>query len=128
MRTPLAAVVLAFAGHAALADASTKVSVLFQDFPAGTTCGVAGGQGRVASTLKQGRHPKVDQTGFGETGTYACNLPDGGQVVTEVNKRLPEGSRVVGVTVYPDGATYVTASTRGGLVTLEFANTLIRTR
>ena len=122
-----ASLCLMLIGSAAAADQNTKVSVLFQDFPAGTSCGVAGGSGRIEGSVKGG-HPKIDQVGYGETGTFACNLPDGGQVVTDVNKRIPADSRVVGVTVYPDGRTYVTASTRSGLINLEFANTLTRTR
>ncbi len=125
--TIIAGACLALICSTAHADQNTKVSVLFQDFPAGTSCGVAGGSGKIAVSTKQG-HPKVAQNGYGETGTFACNLPDGGQVVTDVNKRIPVDSRVVGVTVYPNGQTYITASTRSGLVNLEFANTLTRTR
>ena len=122
------AVAIGLLAGPALAGPNTKVSVLFQDFPVGTTCGVAGGQGRIEGSLKQGRHPNVDQIGWGETGTFACNLPDGGQIVTDVNKRIPADSRTVGITVYPDGMAYVTASTPRGLLSMQFPGTITRTR
>ncbi|MYM54519.1 hypothetical protein [Thalassovita mangrovi] len=106
------------------AGPKTKVSILFQNFPQGTVCGVSGAAGNVKLGKKKG-HPKVDVKGYGEVGTYYCNLPDGRQIVTDVNARIPQNTRSAGVTVYPDGQAYVTVSTSDGqLLQLQFSNTV----
>ncbi|WP_177174574.1 hypothetical protein [Loktanella fryxellensis] len=48
--------------------------------------------------------------------------------MTDGNTRLQAGSRVVGITMYPSGKTYLTASTSSGLVSTSFPNTLTRMR
>lgn len=108
---------------AAFAGSKTKVSVLWQDFPSGTKCSASDVQGKLKTKKKRG-HPVVEVRGFGEIGTYFCVLPDGRYVITDVNTRLPQGTRYAGITVYPDGRTFVTASTTAGLVSQQFANTL----
>ncbi|MFT6606777.1 MAG: hypothetical protein ACJA2X_001980 [Halocynthiibacter sp.] len=109
--------------NAANAGPKTKVSVLWQDFPKGTNCAAEGIQGALKVGKKRG-HPKVDVVGYGEIGTFFCILPDGRKIVTDINTRLPIGTKVAGITVYPDGRTFLTASSSAGLVSQQFANTL----
>jgi len=114
---------LSLTAQTAIAGPNTKVSILWQDFPKGTKCSAQNIKGELKHKKKRG-HPKVDVTGFGEVGTFFCVLPDGRTVTTDVNKRLPNGTRVAGITIYPDGRTYLTASTSGDLVNQEFKNTI----
>ncbi|MEP3786612.1 hypothetical protein [Ascidiaceihabitans sp.] len=121
--TSVTVLALTLCAAPAFAGPKTKVSVLFQDFPKGTVCGAEGT--RVAPKLSKKRgHPKVDVKKYGDIGTFFCVLPDGRRVVTDVNKRLPEGSKSAGVTVYPNGQTYLTVNAAAGLVQLQFENTL----
>jgi hypothetical protein len=106
---------------AAIAGPKTKISVLFQDFPNGTQCNASGAQGKVKLGKKRG-HPKVDIKGYAEIGTIFCNLPDGRQIITDINKHIRVDARVVGVTLYPNGQAYLTSSTASGLVSEQMAN------
>lgn len=106
-----------------MAGPKTNVSVLFQDFPMGTACSTQNAYGSVIRGMTRGQ-PKVDINGYGEIGTIFCRLPDGWAFTTDINKRLPNGTRIAGATVYPDGQTVLTASTPAGLVKRRFMNTL----
>jgi len=114
---------LLFSAGIAMAGPKTDISVMFQNFPMGTACSAQNVQGKVIRTMTRGQ-PKVDIYGYGEIGTIFCRLPDGWAFITDINKRLPNGTRVAGVTVYPDGQTLLTASTTVGLVKQRFMNTL----
>lgn len=103
------------------AGPKTKISVLFQDFPKGTKCSASGAQGKVKLGKQRG-HPTVDIKGYGEIGTIFCNLPDGRQIISDVNKHIRSDARVVGVTVYPNGMAYLTSSTSAGLISAQMPN------
>ena len=106
------------------AGPKTKVLILFKDFPMGTQCSVDGAVGKVKLGTRKGS-PTVQVKGNGEVGTYFCVLPDGRRIVTDVNMRLIETSKSVGVTVYPDGRAFATISTTDGqLLSQEFSGTV----
>ena len=107
----------------AVAGPKTKVSVLFQDFPEGTECGVTGGKGKISLQMRRGS-PKITQKGFGETGEFFCKLPDGAVVRTDVNQQTPTDAKRASVTIYPDGRAYMTTSQGGSLVQFQFTDAL----
>jgi len=111
----LCAGALFVAASVAEAGPKTKVSVLWQDFPHGTRCAAEGVKGTLKIGQKQG-HPKVDVRGFGEVSTFLCVLPDGRKIVTDITRRLPPGTKTAGITIYPYGRTFLTASAAAGLV------------
>lgn len=112
---------LLIASQPALAGPKTKLSVLFQDFPSGTKCSATGTKGKVTLNKKRG-HPRVKIKGYPEIGTIFCNLPDGRQIITDINKHLRADAKVVGVTIYPNGMAYLTTSASGGLFSEQMSN------
>ena len=118
----LSTLFVVFSTSSALSGPKTKVSVQWKDFPKGTECSAEGIHGSLKIKRKRG-HPVVEVKGYGEIGTFFCVLPDGRKIISDINKRLPEGTRVAGTTVYPNGRTFLTASTAAGLMSQEFHNT-----
>ena len=110
-----------------VAGPNTKISVLFQDFPKGTKCSATGTKGKVILKRKRG-HPKVDIKGYADIGTLFCHLPDGRQIVTDVNKRLQPDAKTVGITLYPDGRAYLTSNTARGLISEQMSNAIQHSR
>ncbi|NNE51607.1 MAG: hypothetical protein HKN30_04315 [Sulfitobacter sp.] len=89
-------------------DPKSRISVLFQEFPAGTACAVQLPQG----TLKNAAMPgKIDYPTANAGAPVSCQSPDGTRYRVDVQSVLPAGPfRIAGLTAYGTGLIVSTVS------------------
>ncbi|WP_300031280.1 hypothetical protein [uncultured Roseobacter sp.] len=96
----------------ALAGVKTKMAASFEQFPAGTACGVEGAFLPVKQ-IQRDSGPRIILTGYASVGRVWCDLPDGRRVGFNINKRLPDKAKVAGFRVFPNGRATMTSRVEG---------------
>lgn len=92
----------------------SQISVLFQDFPAGTVCTVQLPGGSLQNPSMPG---KIDYPAQNAGAPVTCQSPDGARYRVNVSSVLPSGGfRVAGLTAYGTGLIVSTVSTGEALV------------
>ena len=101
----------------------SKISLLFQDFPAGTVCSVKTPNGTLNTTAMPS---KIEyQAGFAAS-PVTCASPGGGRYTVNVKSVLPDTAfRVAGLTVYGTGLIVSTVSA-GDLLAFRNENGVVR--
>jgi len=86
----------------------SKISILFQDFPAGTVCSVTLPSGRLQTPAIPG---KIDYPAANAKSPVRCQSPDGAVYAVDVRSVLPsEEFRIAGITAYGTGLIVSTVS------------------
>jgi hypothetical protein len=101
----------------------SKISILFQDFPAGTECSVTLPSGRLQTPAVPG---KIDYPAANAKAPVRCKSPDGATYAVDVRSVLPAGEfRVAGLTAYGTGLIVSTVSA-GDLLRFQNENGVTR--
>ena len=92
----------------------SEVSVLFQDFEPGTTCTATGASGSVTQNTMPGKIDfALDER---ESVDITCQTPDGSRYSITAHTGYTDATGTMGITVYPDGRSFATYGSTGGLV------------
>lgn len=104
-------------------NSKSKISVLFDEFPAGTVCFVALPSGRLQTPAMPG---KIEYPAGNAKAPVRCKSPDGATYAVDVQSVLPAGEfRVAGLTAYGTGLIVSTVSA-GDLLRFQNENGVTR--
>lgn len=106
-------------------DDAGRISLLFQDFEAGTVCTVATPQGTLSAELMPG---KIEYPDTYRAAPVTCDHPSGSRYTINVNDILPASFRVAGLTARPDGSLIATISTGDALLNASSESAVTKVR